>query len=292
MSKFPRTHSTRQAGLRTPTGHPLRAMALLSPLVLMSLAGCNYSSSTLVERSITLEVPLAADASLAVQSENGAISVTERAGQTMTINATIHARTQERADATEIAAEQSPDGGILVVAHWPDKRLGNEKCSFDIAVPAVGAVNLRSSNGRISITGLEGSAIARTSNGAIVIENFVGPVSANTSNGAIKVTNATASIDADSSNGAITVSLTDANPGPVNIKTSNGSIDLTVGAAFAGTLGASTSNGSVSISGPGVQFSQQSRNAATATFGAEAATGAKPSTLRTSNGRITVKRAD
>lgn len=292
MSTLPRTVPTPRTRLRTPISHPIRALALLSPVALLALAGCNYSSSSLVERSITLEVPLASDASLAVQSENGAIAVSERAGQTMTVNATIHARTQERADATEIVAEQSPEGGILVIARWPEKRLGNEKCSFDIAVPALGAVNLRSTNGRISITGLEGTAIARTSNGAIVIQDFAGPVSASTSNGAIKVTSATASVDADSSNGAITITLTDANPGPVNLKTSNGSIDLTVGAAFAGTLGARTTNGSVTISGPGVQLSEQSKSSAIATFGAEAATGAKPSTLRTSNGRITVKSAN
>lgn len=261
---------------------------LLTPLLLAGLSGCNYSS-TLVERSVAMEVPLAADAPLAVQTENGSISVTESAGQAMTISAVIRARTQERADATSIVAEPSPDGGVKLFAQWPDKRLSNEKCSFVITAPALGNLSMRTSNGSITLKGFEGQATARTSNGAISIDDFTGPISANTSNGAIKIVNATAGVNADTSNGAITITLSDSNPGPVTLKTSNGSIDLAVGAAFAGTLGATTNNGTVTISGPGVTITQQSRNAASATFGGEGASGAASSSLRTSNGRITVR---
>lgn len=266
-----------------------RHLGIISPLALLLLSGCNFTSTPLVERHVTLEVPMTPETILVARSENGAITAAERPGETMTVKAVIRARTQERADATEIVAEQSPDGGLLLHAKWPEKREGNEGCIFDLAVPACASIELRSSNGRLTLTGLSGTALLRSSNGRIAIDGFTGPISADSSNGAIEVTGATSNVRASSSNGRLTVTLADSNPGPVDLSTSNGSIDLTVGQSFVGLLSARTSNGSVTISGPGIEVTQQRKTTASARFGPEA--DAAASDLRTSNGRITVKSA-
>lgn len=253
------------------------------PLVLTSIAGCGTWQT--VERRVTVAFPPAGAAPLGVRSSNGSIAVASGDGDQIVVNATIKARTRERADATQIVASLSPEGVYLIEARWPTPRAGNEGCSFDVATPPVSGVVLDTSNGGVTLSGLSGSARLDSSNGAIVVKGFAGEITADTSIGAISIFDATARVAADTSNGPIRVEMASASAGPVRLDTSNGSIDLVVGSGFAGTLTASTSNGSVSILAPGASAVQAGKRSGSATFGV----GGEPSTLSTSNGSITVR---
>lgn len=257
-------------------------LVTLGPLGLSLLAGCG--TWNVVERKVTVEFAPAGQAPLAVRTSNGAIAVRPGDGQTIVVNATIRARTQERADATQIVAAVSPDGKYLIEAAWPTPRMGNEGCAFDIATPAVVGLDLSTSNGAVTVTGLAGSARLDSSNGAITVHGFSGAVDAETSNGSITITGAPASVTADTSNGRITVELVGAG-GPVNLDTSNGSIDLVVGPEFSGTVSGSTSNGNVTISAAGATNVSAGRRSGQATFGV----GGASSVLDTSNGSITIR---
>lgn len=265
--------------------HVLSRLVMTAPLSLALMAGCD-TSWQLVERRVTLEVQPAPQAPLQVKTENGAVELThapER--QTVLIDAVIRARTQERADATQVLAEPSPDGGIVVTARWPDRREGNEGCSFAIAAPGLSEADLASANGAITVKGFAGTVKLDTSNGAIRVEGFDGPIAADTSNGAITIVDATGVVKASTSNGSLDVSLTDANPGPVTLDTSNGAISLVVGSSFTGVVTASTSNGGVDMSLPNATSIEVVRGRGRAVLGS----GGETSTLDTSNGRISVR---
>jgi hypothetical protein len=264
--------------------HALSRSVLLTlgPLGMTLLAGCG--TWNVVERKVTVEFAPAGQAPLAVKTANGAIAVGAGAGEKIVVNATIRARSQERADATQIVAAVSPDGKYLIEATWPTPRMSNEGCAFVIATPEVVGLDLSTSNGAVTVTGLSGSARLDSSNGAIVVNGFSGQIDAETSNGSITITGAPAAVTADSSNGRISVELVGSG-GPVKLDTSNGTIDLVVGPGFAGTVVGSTSNGSVMISAPGATSVTSGRRSGQATFG----TGGAASVLDTSNGNITIR---
>lgn len=255
------------------------------------ISGC-HGMTPLVERRVTVEVPAAPTASLEIESANGSVAATEHERDTILISATIRARSQARADATDVRTEVGSDGGVRVYVHWPERRRHNEGCSFDVQAPGCSSIDLRTSNGGVTLRGLSGSANLTTSNGAISVDGFAGPISARSSNGAIRITHATGAVDAMTSNGTLAIVLAASNPGPVRLQTSNGRVDLSVGAGFRGELRAVTSNGAVNFHVPGVAVEQPSKTIATATFGAGAGGSDGSSSIQTSNGRVTIRRVE
>ena len=265
--------------------HPvaLKAAVAVGPFALSLLAGCGMGPT--FERRVTVEFAPASDAILGVKSSNGGISVGPATGESVVVNARIRARSQERADSTQIVAALSQDGAYVIEAVWPTPRMSNEGCSFEVSTPPVSGVDIDTSNGAITLTGLSGSARLDTSNGAIKVNGFDGRIDAETSNGPITIIGASSSVSADSSNGPISVELTDGAMGPVTIQTSNGSISLVIGEGFVGTVVGDTSNGSVSFVTPRAASVSTSKGRGSASFGQ----GGASSELKSSNGSITVR---
>lgn len=257
---------------------------MLVPISLALGAGCN-PLSPLVERRATFEISPAGDAPLEVRTANGAIGVLEGSDQKIVIQALIKARTQERADATTVAATSDANGSFVISPQWPGERMSGEGCSMEIVTPGVRSIALVTSNGAITLSGLSGSARLNTSNGAIKVDGFTGVVDASTSNGSVTIVGATHGVSARSSNGSLKITMADTAQGPAVLSTSNGSIELTVGTAFAGSLSATTSNGTVGISAPNARDIVTSRGMGSARFG----DGDGVSTLKSSNGSIAVR---
>ncbi len=255
----------------------------ISPLVLSLSAGCNLVSP-LVERRITVEFP-STQTPVSIGTSNGAISVGAGAEDKIVVNALIRARTQERADATTVTAKLDEAGVLQIVPTWPGERLGNEGCSLDVAMTSVPALSLVTSNGALTVNGLQGALKATTSNGAIKIDGFTGVIDGSTSNGSVTIVGATHGVGIRTSNGGVRVTMAPTAAGPVSIATSNGSIDLTVGPSFTGALQAGTSNGSVSIDAPGASDVRLTKGSGSARFG----DGQGSSSLQSSNGSITVR---
>jgi Putative adhesin len=145
------------------------------------------------------------------------------------------------------------------------------QASFEVTVPAGIEVLGATSNGAVSVSGVEGPIDVTTSNGAITFEDVTAPVVARTSNGAIsgegissddfdvatsngRITLsfvlAPTSVLARSSNGTIEVLLPpDAEPFAVETSTSNGQVttDIRIDPAAPRAMSLQTSNGDITV---------------------------------------------
>lgn len=187
---------------------------------------------------------------LVVETVNGSIEVRAQERADVEIVSHLKATTEERLKAVTIVTSRSADGTRNVNAEWPDgKRIGSESCAFEILIPDVDGLTLRSSNGKQQAQGFTGTANLRTSNGSIELINHKGAMELKSSHGTVEARDVHGPVKANTSNGPIKVRLTSDSEAPVELVTSNGGITLNVGPAFAGKLDISTSNGGIDTSG-------------------------------------------
>jgi DUF4097 and DUF4098 domain-containing protein YvlB len=279
------------------------SLAVLVTMTSCMLLGCGYQNANF-KRTDTIEHVHVASAPLRVDVANGSIEVKATDGEAVVIEATLKARTQERLDNTSVAVTRGADQTLDIRVQWPEgKRLSNEGCSITIAIPDATVVDLHSSNGRLTVTGVgstvklhssngnltvsgvPGAIDAKTSNGNISFTDIGGAITVDTSNGKIGLTEVRGPIKADTSNGSIDIRLTDDATGPIIVDSSNGSATLAVGAGFSGNLRLSTSNGKVTVfEGVTAESTDVAKTSRTLVF-----TGSGDSKLSTSNGSITVK---
>ncbi len=237
----------------------------------MFTAGCFAASSPQAKfkETKTITSPHEATAGLRVTSENGGISVHKADVTEAKIVAQFGCISEERLAECRIVAERK-DGVLVVEARFPGGRpQNNESCDIDITLPGATGVTLESSNGRLKVGGLAGTARLQTNNGEIRVDGQDGPVTAKSDNGAIEivgvkgnveaslhngrinVVEAAAAVTASTSNGSVTVKLTDGNNKPAKIRSDNGAVKLVLGKSFTGRINCSTSLGSIKIAGVG-----------------------------------------
>lgn len=280
------------------------ALALFAAAV-ASTTGCFGLGKVYHKERREIEAVHVPASPLRVSTANGAITVQRGDTPTVAITADLKAETVERLQAAQVVASREPDGSLFITVEWPDGRhRGGEGCSFLIRLPDANGVQLRTSNGALSLTGFSGEAVLETSNGSLTVNAHDGPVRADTSNGRITLTGIrgdahadtsngrieidglSGALDADTSNGAVDVRLDPASPGPVRIETSNGGVTLRVGPAFTGELSLGTSNGKIRFDGlEGARILSASKKSARLALGSSSAR----STIDTSNGTITVE---
>ena len=151
-----------------------------------------------------------------------------------------------------------PFGGTTSTVQTDDTLVLSQRCPIifgfgcrsdhHITVPAGTTVTGSTSNGAITIEGLEGVVDVTTSNGAIELNGVSSTVSARTSNGAITGTDLLSSdLQVTTSNGRVTLRFA-GSPTSVEVSTSNGEIEVTLpddSPPYA--VITSTSNGEVDI---------------------------------------------
>lgn len=259
---------------------------LAVPVVLaLSAGGCLNYGRAQFERTVTLSAPAAEPKPVQIFTGNGSIKLSKSTSGKVEITAESALTTEARRDAFAVRAETVGDTFVIEPV-WPDgKRQGSERCSFIVMLPDTTRLTLKTSNGAIELDGFSSEAELDTSNGTIRVKKHTGPLNLDTSNGAIEVSDASAAVTADTSNGRIEISFADGATGPVKANTSNGAITLEIPASFTGTLTASTSNGPVTAEGVAGAKTDIKRKSGTITF----ATEGKESSLKTSNGSITIK---
>lgn len=243
------------------------AFHLLLPTLMLAATSCSINfSPAKYHETRTLNVAHVPDSAIHLATANGSIVMRAADRQDVEIVAELRMTSPERLDATKIHAERDGANRLTVKIAWPDgKRENNEGCSFTVSVPDARDVDLKSSNGRLEITGLSGEAELDTSNGKIEVKDHKGNVNGETSNGAIRVSgtegnldlrtsngritvrDATGSVKANSSNGSVHISLAADGTGPVRAESSNGSMTLEIGDAFRGDLELRNSNGSLDV---------------------------------------------
>lgn len=235
------------------------------------------------KRELSAQVEHVVGKRLLVETENGAVWVERAERADVAVDATITALNEARLEQVRLLLERRQDGALAVRVEWPGgERKGSEGATIRVRVPDAEGLEVRSSNGRVSVKGLHGAASVVTSNGAVLVEDHAGDVRVETSNGRVELRDV-GGADVNTSNGAVEVVLRDDASGPVKIATSNGSVRLAVGSAFKGIVRATTSNGSVAANCPRAITKDVDRASGSVQFGSGAT-----STVLTSNGSVRI----
>ncbi len=232
--------------------------------------------------------PQTSGGTLTVQNFNGSVDVTGWDQNTIDISGTKYADRQEDLAALKIDAVKSGNG-VRVRTVGPEGKHGNMGVKYVIRVPRNTTLeSIKSSNGFLNVSNVNGKAELRTANGSLHIADVSG------------------SIKAATSNGAINVRLRNASDGtPVSVATSNGSVEVDIDSGSVPALAAATTNGSITLKLPAAaranlhantsshnsihsdfNLNTQARNGSV--LDAQINGGGSPVTLTTTNGSISI----
>lgn len=187
-----------------------------------------------------------------VETFNGPITVTtgDKAAVTAKVIKTTRAATDEAAkDALKsVTVSMTQDGdAIRIQAKTEDKlSLIQRAAAVELQTPPGAVLDLHTSNGPVTITGVTGQIKVHTSNGKIDVKGSKAKLELKTSNGGIHVDGGAEQVNLNTSNGKITIQ---SGKGTVTAHTSNGSIEFS-GTLADGSHSFTTSNGSIQVTLP------------------------------------------
>jgi DUF4097 and DUF4098 domain-containing protein YvlB len=237
-------------------------LALLGTAALFGLFGCDVEEvinaaaggnvEAILEVTETFEVAGLLD--LDIESSNGYVIVQSDETTNVFVTAKLRSRanTLEKAEerVNAIVFDMIQDGNNLLLRYRTSDQTADVRkysgVSFEVTVPAQADIEVDTSNGAITIRGIEGQFNLDTSNGAIYLSDLIGVVDADTSNGAIDVDGFSGVIDLETSNGAIDIEDVEAD---VNARTSNGRIHFS-GILVGDSHQLRTSNGAIEVKVP------------------------------------------
>ncbi len=246
------------------------AYAVSLGLSLFALTACEDfdlpGSSDRFREDFHYSYPLSAGGTVTLSNSNGSVEIVGWDKNTIDIEGTKYAGTEDRMRELKIEVTPSPNS-VSIRTVTGTQRWGNYGARYVIHVPrraelqniatSNGAIKietiegravLKTSNGTIKAYGLQGSLDARTSNGSVDLSDVVGDTSVHTSNGSIKADVKKGNFDASTSNGSITAHLVDSDSRPVRLESTNGHIDVTMDKPR--ELHADTSNSSITVRMP------------------------------------------
>jgi len=175
---------------------------------------------------------------VSIDTKNGSVIVTKSNTSDVVIKAVYSASSTSVASAEERLQEMRTDitvsGSTLnIVAVYPQSTISNQSIRYEVAIPENLDLKVKTSNGRITVEGIESKVDLHSSNGTVEVRSDVGPeeLSIYTSNGRIDVTAApqAGNYTLRTSNGSVTVALPETQGVAVRANTSNGSITLGYG---------------------------------------------------------------
>ena len=205
------------------------ASGLAALLALGLVAGCSSSFSSPqatgeVTRDATADT--AGVTSLSLVTDNAAVTVEPWPQAQVNAHVRLQARgtsdadVQQRLGATSLALRR--EGSTLRVdVTMPPERVTAQE--FTLRLPATLALDLRTSNGAISVRGITGAVALHTANGAIDVSGVTGAMDLHTTNGAITLADVTSRSTLETVNGVSTCASPPA-PRRLDLQTSNGSI--------------------------------------------------------------------
>lgn len=219
-------------------------LAILVALFFLLVAFIPGARAAEYEETIKKQFIVSGDVEVVVRNVNGAVNIETWDNPKVEILAYKSAhgnnfrKVRKYFNSIEINFEQSGKK-IWVETHLP-KRNGNGffdwllgdnvsgRVEYEIRLPAGVNLDVKTTNGKISVSGVKGLVKLKSTNGAIWGENISGMVEAKTTNGAIQI------------------SLKEVAPGEeLGFYTTNGSIRLHLPEDLSCTLDAKTTNGSI-----------------------------------------------
>jgi len=197
---------------------------------------------------------------------NGGISVAGWSDEGIRLRVKVTAR---GADAEELArqVEIVTDDTIHAVGPKGDRNR-HWSVSYRLSVPREKDLDLRSTNGGISIRSVKGHLEFETRNGGVNLEDVGGEVRGRTTNGGLKV-----SLSGDRWDGS-----------GLDVRTTNGGVVLAVPRGYNAELETGTVNGGIKLDFP-VEVSGRLKNKLQTTLGE----GGAPLRIRTTNGGVRLK---
>jgi hypothetical protein len=206
--------------------------------------------------------------------ENGGVAIEGWSGTGVEIHARIEARAETDALARQLAE------GVRVLANGsigtsgpPSDRDANWHVSFVVFVPFSSDLELSTTNGPLSVEGVNGRMTLETLNGPLSLREVGGDVYARAQNGPLSVT-----LTGDGWQG-----------GGLDAETRNGPINLTVPDGYNAELEAGTENGPFTTDIPlAVTLRGRMRGPINATLGR----GGAPIRVITTNGPVSIRRTD
>ena len=203
-------------------------------------------------------------AHIEINIHGGSIQVTVGESDRVEVVLKQTARTNSESEADEMIAEldtliEQSRGNIRVITHpqrssgsWWSRIKSNNRVqtSARLTVPAQVNLNLDTSGGGITVTGLvDGDLVADTSGGPIRVTGARGDLNLDTSGGGITVKEAYGRVRADTSGGGIRIDYIGPETTDVNADTSGGGITIGLDPRGGYDLNADTSGGGVSVEG-------------------------------------------
>ena len=261
---------------------------------LTALTGCITPRCEYV-RTVSQTVETSPLHAIDLTTFNGAITVGphDAAEVEMEISYKGYGRTDEeaQANAEKLDCEYTAEDGVLrVKAVKPtDQRFAS--VGFKLFIPKGCQVKLHTSNGRVTVSGLDASVAVYTSNGTVSIQDVHDSVVAKTSNGRINLAHCMGPIDLKTSNGRIEYS--GLLVGTENqIRTSNGRVRVQLDPVQCVDISAKTSNGSISCELPTQKILDEGKRSLHAIVGT-VDPNSQPAELliSTSNGSVTIEPA-
>lgn len=172
---------------------------------------------------------------------NGGVDVTGANRDDIHVRARVTARANTVERARELASKVEIDiDGLEVRASGPKNRWddGDDReywsVSFRVSVPRRSDLDLRSTNGGISIADVSGDIEFRTTNGGVDLDGLAGTVEGATTNGGLDI-----SLAGDSWDGA-----------GLDVRTTNGGINMRIPEDYSARLETGTTNGGLEIDFP------------------------------------------
>ena len=287
-----------------------RTMFATAGVLVLSLALARAETEETLKKSFTVKP----GGQLVVEVDFGAIEVTTRAGDQVSIHVVRRVSRGTKADEEAFLQDRpvtlSQEGNTVTVHSkaesknaWSWKGRQRVEGKYTIALPAQfnarlktsggdievsdvqGELNVNTSGGRIELRGGGGSLNGHTSGGSIAVKSFRGPVRLGTSGGNISVEDVMGKVEGSTSGGSVSASLP-ALSDSVKLTTSGGSVTLRVPADAAFDLDASTSGGGASSELPVTMTGKKSHDHLKGAVNG----GGKPVMLRSSGGSVRVKK--
>lgn len=187
----------------------------------------NWSNGEKVSSNDLREISVASTGTVNVDAEqNGGISIKGEDRGDVLIRACVQAWGSSENDARAAAAAVriNTSGEIKAESSSLDK---NWSVSYQISVPRSTNTRLKTHNGGISISGVDGSAEFETRNGGVNVKDVSGNVKGRTANGGVNVSLSGASWKGNG----------------LDLETTNGGINLTVPENYAANVEVGTVNG-------------------------------------------------
>ena len=229
---------------------PVPAWMAVAGLILVCSSGCDVvfqGARARARNEWQRTYPLSAGGAVEVVNRNGAVDVEAWSSEGVEVRAerTASAATDEAAQEllkqAEIVEETAPDRIRLETKAMPRSiGMSHVEVRYRLRVPAWCTVRATTSNGSITVVGVQGRVDVKSTNGGVTGRGLSGAIEGTTTNGRISL-----EVDTVAESG-------------VRLETTNGGIELRLPATARADIAARVTNGSIDTSGLDVQREETS----------------------------------